>query len=161
MNIGIISKAMLGKLLKLMCFTERTDTILNWKRAANPLLDLSVAKSDFKCSNLILNVVYMVLLCSSISWKHAPEQLSNIWLQKCLCLNYIQMLWRWHLTTHKMGNIQGISCCFSFVDVTLPVNAQLNVVHFAMSNRKVPRSRRCTSHAGCSALIVQCTKTFL
>ena len=148
MNIGIISKATLGKLLKLMCFSERTDTILNWKRAANLSLDLSVAKSDFKCSNLILNVVYMVLLCSSISWKHAPEQLSNIWLQKCL-------------TTHKMGNIQCISCCFSFVDVTLPVNALLNVVHFAMGNRKVPRRSRCTSHAGCSALIVQCTKTFL
>ena len=66
-----------------------------------PSTRLSVAKSDFKCSNLILGVVYVVLLCNLISWKHAPEQLSSRIgcrvctakeFVKCFCLNYVQML---------------------------------------------------------------------
>ena len=46
-------------------------------RAANPSLDLSVLKSDFKHSNLILSVVHMVL-CNSISGKKAPAQQSSM-----------------------------------------------------------------------------------
>ena len=74
--------------------------------------------------------------------------------------NYIQMLQRWHLTTHKMGNLQCTSYCFSFADVMLPVDVALDVLHSALGDRIVPRSRRCTSHAGRSALIIQCTETF-
>ena len=46
-------------------------------RAANPSLDLRVAKSDYKHSNLILSAVYMVFRHNLISQKHAPEQLST------------------------------------------------------------------------------------
>ena len=71
-------------------------------RAANPSLDFRIAKSDFKCSNLILSVVHIVL-CNLIFWKHAPEQLSSMIsregdvyykeiCEKCLCSNYVQML---------------------------------------------------------------------
>ena len=76
-------------------------------RAATPSLDLRVAKSDFKRSNLILSAVYMVLRHNLISRKHAPEQLSSTiscrdsdvvhYKQICekhLCSNYIQMLRR-------------------------------------------------------------------
>ena len=61
----------------------------------------------------------MVLLHNSILWKQAPEKLSGMIgctesnavpykqiCDKCLCSNYIQMLWRQHPTTHKMGNLQ-------------------------------------------------------
>ena len=46
-------------------------------RAANPSLDLSVLKSDFKRRNLILSVMHMVL-CKSISGKNAPAQQSSM-----------------------------------------------------------------------------------
>ena len=38
---------------------------------------------------------------------------------------------------------------------------ELTCHHSAMGDRKVPRNRCCTLHAGCSALIKQCTETFL
>ena len=60
---------------------------------------------------------------------------------------------------HKMENLQCTSYRFSFVDVTLPVDVLFDVVHSAMGDRKVPRSRHCTSHAGHSALVVQCTES--
>ena len=56
-----------------------------------------------------------------------------------------------------MGNLQHTSYRFSFVDVTLQVDALFDVIHSA----KNWRSRRCTSHAWRSALIVQCTGTVL
>ena len=56
-----------------------------------------------------------------------------------------------------MGNLQRTSYRFSFVDVTLQVDALFDVVHSA----KNWRSRRCTSHAWRSALIVQHTETVL
>ena len=80
--------------------------------------------------------------------------------KKRLCLNYIQMLQRRCLTAHKMGNLQHTSHRFSFVDVTLWADMSFDI-HSAMGDRKVPRSRRCSSHAGCSVLIVQCMETFL
>ena len=80
--------------------------------------------------------------------------------EKRLCSNYIQMLWRRHLTTHKMGNLQRTSYHFSFIDVMLQVHVSLDV-HSTMGNRNVSRSRHCTSHSGRSALIIQCTETFL
>ena len=105
----------------------------------------------------------MVLLRSSISWKHVPEQLSSIWLQReryCALLyykeicekhlhsNYVQLLWRQCLTTHKMGNTQCTSYSFSFVDVMLPANTLLDIIHSAMGNIKVPGIQHCTSDAG-------------
>ena len=56
-----------------------------------------------------------------------------------------------------MGNLQRTSYRFSFVDVTLQVDALFDVVHSA----KNWRSRHCTSHAWCSALIEQRTETVL
>ena len=55
-----------------------------------------------------------------------------------------------------MGNLQRTSYCFSFVDVTLHVDMLFDVVHSTKN-----WSRRCTSHAWHSALIVQCTETVL
>ena len=107
-------------------------------RAANPSLDYRVAKSDFKCNNLILSVVHIVLLCNLIFWKHAPEQLSSMIscregdvyykeiCEKRLCSNYVQMLWRWRLTTHKVANLQCTSYCFSFVYVPLPADVSFD-----------------------------------
>ena len=42
---------------------------------------------------------------------------------------------------HKMGNIQRTSYHFSFVNVMLPVDASFDIVHSAMGDIKVPRSR--------------------
>ena len=39
-----------------------------------------------------------------------------------------------------MGNLQGTSYRFSFVDVTLQVDVLFDVVHSAMGDRKVPRT---------------------
>ena len=39
-----------------------------------------------------------------------------------------------------MGNLQCTSYHFSFVDVTLRVDALFDVVHSAMGDRKVPRT---------------------
>ena len=46
------------------------------------------------------------------------------------------MPWRLCLTTHKLGNLQCTSYRFFFVHVTLPVDASLDVLHFAMGDRK-------------------------
>ena len=56
-----------------------------------------------------------------------------------------------------MGNLQRTSYHFSFIDVMLQVDALFNVVHSAKNGR----SRRCTSHAWHSVLIVQRTETVL
>ena len=44
-----------------------------------------------------------------------------------------------------MGNLQRTSYRFSFVDVTLRVNALFNVIHSAMGDRKVPRTEAGTA----------------
>ena len=58
-----------------------------------------------------------------------------------------------------MGNLQRTSYCFSFVDVTLQVDALFDAVHSTMGDRKVPRTEE--AHAWRSALIVQRTETVL
>ena len=64
-----------------------------------------------------------------------------------------------YVTTHKklMGNLQRTSYRFSFVDVTLQVDALFDIVH----SDKSWICRRWTSHAWRSALIVQRTETVL
>ena len=53
---------------------------------------------------------------------------------------------------------------FSMLPITFPLlkwRFESTWPHSAMGNRKIPRSRCCTLHAGHSALIKQCTETFL
>ena len=131
------------------------------QRAANPP----------QSQNLILSIVTEVgCLWSSFTIQFPRNMIGcrendvvhyKDFCEKHLCSNYIQMLQRQCLTAHKMGNLQHISHCFCFVDATLWADMSFDIIHSAMGDRKVPRSRRCSSHAGCSALIVQCMETFL
>ena len=84
------------------------------------------------------------------------------WLQRERYCALQRNLWKAsaRITSHPikwMGNLQRTSYCFSFVDVTLQVDTLFDVVH----STKNWRSRRCTSHAWHSALIVQRTETVL
>ena len=120
--------------------TQSVASNTSWiTRAANPSVELSVAKSDFKRSGLILSIKWSV-----DSENMCQKSSNNKKLWKPLHLNYAQMLWRQHLTTHNLGNIQRTSYHFSFVHVTIRVDLSFHIVHSAMGNRKVPRSRRCT-----------------
>ena len=113
---------------------------------------LCVCVFNFKHSNLILSVVYMVFLRNSIPWKRlawSAAERAMLWTTK--------KNWKVsHLEIHPnavktashnpyklMGNLQHTSYCFSFVDVTLPIDASFDVVHSAMGDRKVSRSRHC------------------
>ena len=82
------------------------DTLVHWLkdpaayRAVNPSGDLSVAKSDFKRSNLILSVAYMVLhqdfLKTCCLASPAAERVmlckTTKKCEKCPHSNYVQML---------------------------------------------------------------------
>ena len=117
-------------------------------RAVNPSGDLSVAKSDFKHSNLILSVVYMVVHCSFpktcqmssmngcrksdvVHPKKTVKSVSTRITSKC-CEGSISQPINW-----KIFSVP--TCLFSFVDVTLQIDRLFNVVHSATGNRKVPR----------------------
>ena len=137
-------------------YTKGKGDLWLWRRAANPSVDLSVVKSDFKRSNLILSVVYMVLhhnfpkTCARcLTWLAAEKAMLcttifffKLWKASPLKLHPNTVKIASH--NHKMGNIQRTSYCFSFVKVMLPVDALFDVVHSAMGDSKVPRSRHCT-----------------
>ena len=102
----------------------------------------------------------MVLLRNSLLQKCAPEQMSWSAAERailCTTKKFVKSVSTWIKSQPIIinGNLQRTSYHFSFVDVTLQVDALFEVVHSA----KNWRSRRCTSHAWHSMLIVQCTET--
>ena len=58
--------------------------------------------------------------------------------KKHLCLNCVQMLWRWHLTINNMGNLQRICYHVFFVDVTLPVDTSPDIIHSTTGTKNSP-----------------------
>ena len=104
----------------------------------------------------------MVLLHNLLLRKCAPDQMSWSAADRailCTTKKFVKSVSTW-ITSQPIiinGNLQHTSYRFSFVDVTLQVDALFEVVHSA----KNWRSRRCTSHAWHSALIVQRTETVL
>ena len=123
-------------------FCERTHMC----RAADPSINLSAAKSDFKGSN-IFSVMYKTNYVPPFQAKctqtvqRARHQRDVVHHKKICekhrCLNYVQKLWRWHLTTRKMENLQHTSYQFSFVDAMLWVDMSFNIVHSAMATEKL------------------------
>ena len=104
----------------------------------------------------------MVLLCNSLLRKCAPEQMSWSAAERailCTTKKFVKSISTRIMSQpiKLIGNLQRTSYRFSFVDVTLQVDALFEVVHSA----KNWRSRRCTSYAWRTVLIVQRTETVL
>ena len=124
-------------------------------RAANPALDLSVAKSDFKPSNLILSVVYMVLqsnfpetctrclawlaaeralLCTAKKFVKSISQTIKCKIFRVLPIAFPLLMWHFLLTCHSMsyippwetGKSQEAGAAFNM----------LGILHWSYSARK-------------------------
>ena len=99
----------------------------------------------------------MVLLRNSLLWKCAPEQMS--WLAAetaMLCTTkHLRSNYLWKASPLKLchnpyqltGNFQRTSYRFSFVEVMLQDDALFDIVHSAMGDKKVPRTKE-----ACAAL---------
>ena len=106
----------------------------------------------------------MVLLRNSILWKHA-QMSSMIGCRDSNVVHYKEIYEKSSpiksshrqcpTTLVKMGNLQHTITIYHF-SLLMPCFELTR--HSAMGYRKVPRSRHCTSHAGCFALVIQCTE---
>lgn len=114
-------------------------------RAADPSLNLSVAKSDVKHSNNF-RVMDKTNLCSSLPGKMHRNCLAWSGAERCCAPQ--ENLWKAPLPElcpkavktamgNKMGNLQHPSYRFSFVDVMLWVDVSFNTVPSATATEKV------------------------
>ena len=103
----------------------------------------------------------MILLRNSLLQKCVPEQMSWLAAEReilCTTKKFVKSVSAW-ITSQPpkiIGNLQHTSYRFSFIDVTLQVDALFDVVHSIKNWR-----RRCTSHAWRSVLIVHHAETVL
>ena len=99
----------------------------------------------------------MILLRNSLLQKCVPEQMSWLAAEReilCTTKKLVKSVSAW-IMSQPPKNLQRTSYRFSFIDVTLQVDALFDV-HSTKNWR-----RRCTSHAWRSVLIVQHAETVL